>query len=76
MLIAYRRYNSGYFQGSERTIESDLPELMGEELKMAEEVRRRLVRGERVRVVGLGEMMAVSMIAVATHFRDGIRSGR
>ena len=77
-MISYEIYpgkNTGFFELSERTINTDIPDLIGLEVEIAKQIKARLRKKEKVTVVGFGEMLAASLIAIATHFREAISDG-
>ncbi len=68
--------NSGFFSGIERALSGDSPPLVGIEVNITEEITKRLQEKGKVTVVGLGEMFAASLVAIATHHKSDVEQGR
>lgn len=71
----YPVQNAGFFRRTRRPINSDSPQLVGLELVIEDEARQRLGRGEKVNIVGWGEMFAASLTAIAASLRGFIERG-
>ena len=70
------RFNSGFFEGCIRSIDSDSPELVGQEAVIAGDIRKKLKEQDRVVLVDLGAMFAASAFVIAKHFEPEIKTGR
>lgn len=66
---------SGFFWGSDRSISTNNPSPVGFEKELAREIAKRLTVKEVV-VLGLGEMLATSLIVLAQHFESQVLSGQ
>ncbi len=72
----YYQYNSGFFEGSFRPITDDSPQLQGGELIVASVINEKLASRKQVIVLGIGEMLAASLIAIGVNFKSATESGK